>query len=332
MSAIALRQRHHQFFDQILCGYASARRATKGLCVLQAFVDDSGSIGEDKRLFLAGYIHRVETWKLFSDDWAAALNEAPPLKSLHMSQSFHRWSPAERAAKIERLVQVIQKYKPISVECSISTKDFKEVLRPHAPHDMRHPYGYCFHLFLIHSGRLVDHLGLKGPIDFVFDVQGNAGLNAAIWYEPIKQMADPWVKAVLGGPPIFRDDEEVLPLQAADMLAWYRRAVKESSCTEEQKRVANSIIFQHAEAEISRELLQQWACDFSKVPGIEEVKKNSVNRSVANIIQAVQPEDLIRVMNALSVRAARWRRVKAVLNWLGLRRLAKKVGKKRISL
>ncbi|CAN7337274.1 DUF3800 domain-containing protein [Polaromonas sp. LjRoot131] len=300
--------------------------------MLQAFVDDSGSVGEDKRLFLAGYIHRVETWKLFSSDWAAALNEAPPLKSLHMSQSFHRWSPAARAAKIERLAQVIQKYKPISVECSISTKDFKEVLQPHAPLDLQHPYGYCFHLFLIQSGRLVDYLGLKGPVDFVFDVQGNVGSNAAIWYEPMKQMAAPWVRAVLGGPPIFRDDEEVLPLQAADMLAWHRRAVRESSCTEEQKRVANSIIFQHAEAEISRDLLQQWAGDFSKVPGIDEVKNNSVKKSAASIIQAVRPEDLVGVMNALSARATRWRRVKAVLNWLGLRRLAKKIGKRKISL
>jgi hypothetical protein len=60
--------------------------------VLQAFVDDSGSATGDKRLFLAGYIHRIDHWVEFSNDWITALQEPPALKSLHMTKAFRGWS------------------------------------------------------------------------------------------------------------------------------------------------------------------------------------------------------------------------------------------------
>lgn len=314
-----------------MCGYSSERWAKKGIFVLQAFVDDSGSATGEKRLFLAGYILSVETWKSFSDEWAEALQEPRALKCLHMTQSFYDWTKGERNRKIERLAAVIKKYRPLSIECSISTRDFKEILAPHSPYDLRHPYFACFHALVIQSAKLVEHFGLEGPLDFVFDVQGNVGPDAAIWYEVIKQLQGPSVRKILGGPPIFRNDEEVLPLQAADMLVWHRRLIREPTCPEQQRDVAGSLVFTHAVVDVPREILQSWADAFGKVPGIEAVKyrKGSVKKVVAGMVRNLPPHRLIPAMEALERRARRLRRLKAVMGLLGLSRLWKKFAKKK---
>lgn len=319
--------------DALVCGYAAVRRSRKGLCVLQAYSDDSGSHTGDKRLFLAGYIHRADDWRAFSDDWKAALDEAPTLKSLHMVESFRGWSTHAREEKLERLAAVIAKYKPISIECSISTKDFRDSLRAHVPYDLRHAYGYCFHVLVVKSAELVGHYGLEGPLDFIFDEQGSVGLNSILWYPIMKQLASPAVKKILGGTPVFKSDEDVLPLQAADMLAWHRRVVREPTCKAHDRVVAEKIVFRHATVDVPRELILAWAEAFSKEPGIEQskTKRGSIKHYVADIVDGVPPERLIPVMEAVSRHGRRMQRLKAALERVGLRRLWMWIAKRKVT-
>lgn len=321
-----------RFFDGILCGYASARRATKGLCVLQAYVDDSDTHTGEKRLVLAGYVHRIDVWKEFSDEWAKALAEPRRLSALHMTESFHGWSRSEREAKLLRLAGVIRKFRPISIECSISSRDYKAVVEPYAPYDLRHPYFPCFFGLVVSSARMVEELGLQGPLDFVFDERGNVGPNAVIWYEAIKQWQGPSIKKILGGPPIFKDDEEVLPLQAADMLVWHRRLVMEPTCSELQKTFAESLHSRHIVTEIPRSMLEEWATAFAKVPGIERTrgKRGSVKKVAAEISRSVPPERLIPAIESMR-KKLRWIQLaQAVLRRVGMRKLAKKLGKRAV--
>ncbi len=298
--------------------------------MFQAFIDDSGSKTGDKKLFLAGYIHRAEAWGPFSEDWSAALREEPALKSLHMTQSFQGWSADDRARKLTRLVAVLEKYRPLSIECHLSTEDFKSVMAPHTPYDLRHPYFFVFHAIVVNGAKFLKLEGFDGPLNFVFDVQGNVGNDAALWYLPFKEMQPQDIKAILGGPPRFAKDEDAVPLQAADMLAWYRRILHEPNCTDEHRRMAKSMIFSHAETHIPRSMLQSWATAFSQVPGIKDAqdKRGSVKHTVAGIVGAVPPERLIPVFEAISKRGNRARLVRALLLKLGLKRLWKKLAKR----
>ena len=108
--------------------------------MLIAYVDDSGSHVEERRLFLAGYILEEDLWQSFNFDWLTALKECKSLASLHMTQSFNGWTYDERAEKLRLLAGVINKYRPASVEVSLSTRDFREILAPNSPYDLRHPY------------------------------------------------------------------------------------------------------------------------------------------------------------------------------------------------
>jgi Protein of unknown function (DUF3800) len=63
----------------------------------------------------------------------------------------------------------------------------------------------------------------KEPVDFVFD--DNSEKNAVIEsWDAFKAAApSPELAALAGSTPVFRNDREYLPLQAADMLAWWVR-------------------------------------------------------------------------------------------------------------
>ena len=73
------------------------------------------------------------------------------------------------------------------------------------------------------AARLLDKLGSDDTVDWIFDEQGKIGCEAVGWYYWIKERAKPNLKRRLGSTPIFRDDEKVLPLKAADLFAWQIR-------------------------------------------------------------------------------------------------------------
>lgn len=302
--------------------------------MLLAYVDDSTSHVEECRLYLAGYILPEERWPAFDQDWRAVLNAGKPLVSLHMSQSFKGWTREQHLRKLAQLAKVIQKYEPVSVEVSVSTRDFKEILADHTPHDLRHPYFSCFFALLVTAARTIDQLEMQGPINFVFDDQGKVGTEAAIWYEPVRQMQERRIQDLLGKKPVFRNDDDEPGLQAADMLAWCRRVLVEPTCTDAQREFADSIVFNHGIAEIPQEMLQSWAEHFKTVPGVDNVKgkRGSVNKTIEQVLSSVPREDALSAMEALDRIGKRSARIKNFLTKVGLGRVWKWYAKRPIRL
>ncbi len=62
-----------------------------------------------------------------------------------------------------------------------------------------------------------------GPVDFIFDEQRRDFKNAMLGWERFRDLAPPEMRHLIGGSPIYRDDKRVMPLQAADLLAWQTR-------------------------------------------------------------------------------------------------------------
>jgi hypothetical protein len=64
--------------------------------------------------------------------------------------------------------------------------------------------------------------GAKQPIDFIFDSRGEENYVRDAWEFYIETI--PYSeRSISGHKPIFEDDENTLPLQAADMWAWWSR-------------------------------------------------------------------------------------------------------------
>jgi hypothetical protein len=255
------------------------------------------------------------------------------LASLHMITSFQGWSEDAREAKIDSLVAVLAKYKPLSIECSISRAAHVEQLRPRAPHDLRHPYFPCFVGVMYGVARTISEEGLGGPVELIFDDQGEVGTDAALWYLPLKHM-DPTLAHVLGGPPRFASDEDAVPLQTADMLAWYVRRSAEARCTTGQREVADALRFRHRYMEIPDHLVKDWGAAFQRVPGVEDTmgKRGSTNKFMRQVVGRLPPDRVGPALHTLRKRATWLRRVRSTLRWLGLERVWKRLARRKFTI
>jgi hypothetical protein len=58
--------------------------------MLQGYVDDSGSDGQQPPYVLAGFLMPVEKWAQFADDWKFQLDRQPAIEYFKMSEACSR--------------------------------------------------------------------------------------------------------------------------------------------------------------------------------------------------------------------------------------------------
>jgi hypothetical protein len=242
--------------------------------ILQAFCDESASEQDGKVLVVAGYIQKAVVWSFFSDAWKAVLDTPPSIEYFHMAEAenlngqFRGWSAEQRDAKVATLADIIVGFRPWSISCSISREQHERIVRPVSPYDLRKPFVECFLAIVVKLAQWHEAMGETLPVDIVFDECGITPPESAFFYNGAKNALSPEARELLGGPPIFRDDKKILPLQAADMLAWHlRRQIEIRNAAEIRPVWEKLSVLLHAEAAIDARSLNGMARDMAPVPG-----------------------------------------------------------------
>jgi hypothetical protein len=202
------------------------------LMATYAFIDDSGSDPTAPVYVLGGLVLPEESWRLVIADWQHVLDSEPCIEYFKGSEVWDRQkgpfkdlTTEERSRKVEALVDVIETYKPLMLSTRLDWdifRRFKDSVRLEP--EFEDPY---FFLFFSLIAQMLS-LGVREPkfsrVNFVFDDQGLIGTYSLLWYEFLLHRIDPKLRAVLGDRwPDFGDEKKVLPLQAADLAAWYQR-------------------------------------------------------------------------------------------------------------
>lgn len=215
----------------LVSGLAPGVRERRLLLMLQAYFDESGT-GSGPILVLAGFLASAEQWSAFSTDWKRALDMNPAIRYLKMREAaglggeFQDWSEDRRNERMSLFYRIIEEHIPIAIWASMPRDAFTKVFAPVADkHTIyRNPYYILMVDMIAQFAKTKDKLGLTERVDFIFD-EGAAQVSkiTEIW-EFIKGAdADPRLKTIMGDFPSFKDDKIVLPLQAADLHAWWRR-------------------------------------------------------------------------------------------------------------
>jgi len=195
--------------------------------MLVVYFDDSGSNKEGPVMVLAGFGAKATSWMRFSDEWQSALRENPCLayfkikEALRLEGQFGRYNPIQRDKRVFKLCSLIRKYAVFGVVGSFKWGDFHKA-QAQFPKGTFRPYQCLF--FGLMSAVVQDLLRTQtdAEIHFVFDQQGAAGHLAVKVFDAIRERLSPKEqRAVLGISHV--DDKLVLPLQAADCLAWLMR-------------------------------------------------------------------------------------------------------------
>jgi hypothetical protein len=190
--------------------------------VFQAYIDDSA----DRNVqVLAGYIAPFEAWMAFTEEWNTQLKNFG-MQSFKMRRMAQTKEGLERA---EIFYRIIERYVTVAISCTVDKHDLvkviREVPRPAKIVDidkLENAYYPAFNGIFTCLPYYQEHMGINEPIDFIFDDQSEKANLVKAW-DLLKAKADPSVRRFMGASPRFEKDEDFLPLQAADLYAWWVR-------------------------------------------------------------------------------------------------------------
>jgi hypothetical protein len=201
--------------------------------VIQAFIDES--VGTDGAIAMAGHVAPVHRWADFSREWENMLRLGLRDERgayFHMTEMAQ--SP-ERMSRVPGFYRLIEKHVGASISVRFNVKDLerarKRIFVPGVPID----WGFVANPWMVAYRALMDFfyssdaraaavriIPPDAVVDFIFDQSMNK-----------KQVREGWESYCAGRPsdvirrigrePRFEDDREFLPLQAADLWAWWVR-------------------------------------------------------------------------------------------------------------
>lgn len=188
--------------------------------VWEAYVDDS--LEKNEVLVLAGYLATDEKWAAFAKEWQERLDMRPhwsqfKMREIAAANSEMQW---ERA---EWFYRVIEGYVSGQIAVAIPIKPLKRIVRELGlPEGVENPYHAGFKSIINLVAQDQIKMGLSDPVNFVFDIRSEQAMVELGFDVYLNSMPDE-MKRLTGAKPRFRDDTTCLPLQGADLLAWWVR-------------------------------------------------------------------------------------------------------------
>lgn len=232
MQGTALRN-HREYLDSLVCGLSFHVRKNRLLGMLKAFADDSGTMKEGPVFILAGYVASIDPWNALSDEWQEVLDDplqdgSCRLEYFKMTQAdnqtycFDGWSKTDCEKVVMRMAAIIPKHVLYAVRVTIGALDFQEVQAQY-PHHQQSPYELLFNHVMMAAIHRKKTLNIEDKIEFIFDEQGREGKRAKARFMDAFHRIPKEMSSHIAGEPLFKDDKQVLPLQAADLFAWQLR-------------------------------------------------------------------------------------------------------------
>jgi hypothetical protein len=140
-----------------------------------------------------------------------------------MRGDFAGWSPQQRDAKLQSLAGIIRKYRPESFHFSVDRRHFYQAVSPHAPRAIAAPHYTGAFAVISMITRYLAEMNVEAKVDFIFDQQSGVSADMPLFFDYMIKNIPRKAREMINGQPSFRNDKDMLPLQAADMLAWHLR-------------------------------------------------------------------------------------------------------------
>jgi hypothetical protein len=233
----------------------------------QAFVDDSGGKGHTRHFVLAGLVGSSEAWSEFSNEWRFCLKQHPAISVFKMREAancsgqFRGMTEQQRDEKLRILARAINRHPKLSTYSMIDLEAHAQTWATQ-PKPRSDPYFWPYQNTIMAVCHHLWDIGWREPFEIIFDENLIFGPRVKLWYPVIKRLMEikyPEQATILPNEPLFRSDDEYLPLQAADMFAWCMR-----NATDKQDPAAFEWLLQ--------ELSNVQATDYSQYYDLERMK------------------------------------------------------------
>lgn len=204
-----------------------ANAKEKRIAMFSAYFDESGTDEKSPVIVVAGWLSNDKEWIKLSDKWQAVLTKYN-LPYFRMSKwqasqgPYKNMTQKEKNQLIERLTTIIKRHVSIGVFGAFHRSTYDEVLHKMHGKDYKtkfvKPYGTCAMLCIETLRRWMKSKSLDGPLAYVFETGAR---YSGEFFETFKaaQKGSNFNQSYPGGIS-FYDKRVVLPLQAADILAY----------------------------------------------------------------------------------------------------------------
>lgn len=201
---------------------------------ITAYVDDSGSEPQSHIYVLGGVVLRAAWWNKVAAEWVGALGASPSISYFKASDvwarqrrsanPFKNFTDEERRRKVISLAGILCNAEAMTLSCHLEWEVFQNFKRAYKiPKGKDDPYFYLYYGIILLQAKWGIRETNSTRVDFVFDEHGPIGKKVKSWYHTFKETRSKRIRAVLGDEPVFADEKCVIPLQAADLFAWYKR-------------------------------------------------------------------------------------------------------------
>jgi hypothetical protein len=167
---------------------------------------------------LQGVIARPDQWGKFTEKWDNALL-GWKITFFKMAEAAS-WSDDLKKERLPYLRRLVHEHVLVAVDNVLEVKMLQETLEAHPDRRQRNPYFFCLTNLISYLLALPDFKDEE--IQFICDEQDEKKMVRAAWKNFINT-APPDKNSRIVGEPIFGTEQRYLPIQAADMYAWWSR-------------------------------------------------------------------------------------------------------------
>jgi hypothetical protein len=133
---------------------------------------------------------------------------------------FYRWSPQERDDKLLLLARTVNQHAILSIQTIVRPEQYREIVGNMTGERV---YYFLFYSVIAELIKRLDRLKLQDKFEIYFDRQGDESVDKLrAGFQEFIADAAPEIKARVAEPE-FKDDRDITPLQAADLIAWHVR-------------------------------------------------------------------------------------------------------------
>lgn len=208
--------------------HSSSSRA-RIICVLKAYLDESGIHQGSRICAIAGFVGTQEEWERIEQLWNSALR-TEGIEAFHMAEFenhqgvYKGWSETRRQNLLASLVEILKARDISSIGSGIVTEDFWQ-LSVEDRQWMTHgnpeiPYFLCFQHCIVEAAHQADDLHPSERVGFTFDRQDDFAAEATRLYNRMKDDLNWDNRFRLADAVAFASKQSTAPLQVADFAAY----------------------------------------------------------------------------------------------------------------
>jgi hypothetical protein len=230
------------------------------MSILTIYCDDSGTHPKSRVAVVAGYLGQITQWRRFEKDWKGLLAEFG-VTQMHRAKleafqgEFEGWNESRRRLFLRRCHLLMREYTKMPIGIAVIKEQFNSILPREIRDKFGGVYGWCAQECIVAARIWCENHSHDEPIQWVFESGTIGHGQVGAMFQELHLHSEWLIKGWA-----FQD-KSVVPLQAADVLAYEVFKQVENQIVDGGNKYPVRVSFQQIIHEKDERYLNYWGED-----------------------------------------------------------------------